>query len=275
MSKLKKKTQQDRRNKKSPPLSKQDKILYTYIQIFGALILVFFIYGYEVLSPVFIFKNAEVLAFEARWTVLLLVPLIFTWLIFILNFNHKKIPIIGNKKVDYFITDKYKSALPLFDKRYENIEIYKKGRKKALNKILIWFCIFTALLTIGVMGCIGRHEFNVNGIVTYSIFNNSLAEYSYDDVESYSVSADTYYVSRPRGLSYRLYDVTLVVNLSDGKVFSASYDMLRDLHALEKIDSLLKDKNKTVNSDHLQDFISRHEFSDDELKVLYNIFEEG
>lgn len=273
MSKSKKKKQSDK-HKKSLPLSKQDKILYTCIQTFGVLILVFFIYGYEVLSPVFIFKKADVLAFETRWTMLLLVPLVFTWLIFILNFTCNKIPIIGNKKVDYYISDKYKFVLPLFDKRYKNNENYKKRQKKALNKILIWFCIFSVLLSVGVMGCVGRHEFNADGIVTYSIFNNRLAEYSYDDVESYSVSADTHYISRPRGLSYRIYDVALVVNLSDGNSFSASYEMARDIYAFEKIDSMLKDKSKTVNSDHLQDFVSKYDFSEDELKVLYKIFEE-
>ncbi len=275
MSKSRKKKQQSKRRKKSLPLSKQDKIIYKCIQIFGALVLVFFVYGYEVLSRILIFKNADVLAFESRWTVFLALPLVLTWLIFILNFNSKKIPIIGNQKVDYFITGKYKSVFPLFDKRYKNIESYKEGRKKVLNKVLIWVCVFAVLLSVGVIGCVGRHEFNSNGIATYSVFNNILEEYSYDDVESYSVVANKKYVHRAKSLSYIEPNVTLFVDFSDGKSFSVSYYMTRDIYALEKIDSLLQGKRKTVSSDHLQDFIDRHEFSEDELKVIYKIFEKS
>ena len=122
------------------------------------------------------------------------------------------------------------------------------------------------------MGCFGRHEFNSNGIVTYGIFNNKVAEYSYNDVESYSLNADTYYISGTRGMSYRTYDVNLIVEMANGETFIASYDMARDIYALEKIDNILKDKNKSVNDKYLQEFIDRHDFSDDELRVLYNLF---
>lgn len=274
MAKSKKLKKSVKRKKKYPPLSKQDKFLYACIEILGAIVLLIVVYVYEVLAPVFIFKKSDVLAFEERWTVILLFPAVCVWLIFILKSAYIKIPIIGNKKIDYYNTVNYKFILPLFDKRYKNNENYEKGRKKFFKKFIICFCVFTILLSIGVMGCIGRHEFNANGIVTYSILNNKLAEYSYDDVESYIVSADTYYINRARSLSYRVYDVNLVVKLSNGDSFTASYNMSRDIYALEKIDSQLKDKNKTVNSYHLQAFIGKYEFSDDELKVLYKLFEE-
>ena len=36
----------------------------------------------------------------------------------------------------------------------------------------------------------------------------------------------------------------------------------------------IKDKSKTVKTDYLQEFISSHIFSDNELKVLYKLFED-
>ena len=259
--------------KRYPPLSKQDRLLHICIQIFGALILLFAVYGYEVLAPIFIFKNPDVLAFEERWTMLLIAPFIFTWIIFILGPAYAKIPIFGNKNIDYYNTVNYKFAFPLFDKRYRNNEKCKEARIKFFKRIIIYFIILSVLFFFGVMGCVGRHEFNSDGIATYSIFNNRLDEYSYDAVESYSVSADSYYRSR-RGSSYHVYDVNLVVNLANGDSFSASYGNARNIFALEKIDILLNDKHKTVNTGYLQEFISSQSFTDDELKVLYKLFEE-
>lgn len=273
MAKSKKGGQSVKRRKKYPPLSKQDKILRICIHVLEALILLFSVYGYEIIAPNLIFRNSDVLAFEERWTMFLLAPFVFIWLIFILNYTYTKKPIIGNQKIDYYNTVNHKFILPLFDKRYKNDVNYKNGRKKFFKKMIIYFCIFTILLSIGVMGCIGRHELNSNGIVTYSILNNRIEEYSYDDVESYSVIADRYYHGRSKGLSYHIYDVYLVINLSNGDSFSASYNMARDIYALRKIDDLLKDKIKTVNPYYLQEFINNHEFSDDELKELYKLFD--
>lgn len=161
----------------------------------------------------------------------------------------------------------------MFDKRYADNEQYKNGRKKFLRSFIIYFALFIVLLSVGVMGCVGRHEFTDNGIVTYSIFNNKVAEYSYEDVESYSVNAYTYYRSRPRGLSYRTNDIQLVANMYDGTSFIANYDMSRDIYALEKIESLLDGKNKTVNRDYFQEFINSHSFSDDEIESLNKLFD--
>ena len=100
-----------------------------------------------------------------------------------------------------------------------------------------------------------------------------MADYSYDDVESYSVSASVNNIVRTRGLSHRTYDIDVVLEMPDGKTFTASYDMARNIYALEKIDNLLEGKNKTVNSAYFQDFEDTHELTDDELITLYKLFE--
>lgn len=262
------------KHKKNHPLSKQDKFLYGFIETIGAIILLSSVDIYKILAHLIIFKKSDVLAFEERWSVFLLVPVIFFWLFLLLNAISKKIPIIGNKKVDYFNTTNFKSVFPLFDERYKNNEKYLKGRKEFLKKSIAYFGVFICLLSIGCMGCIGRHEFNEKGIVTYSILNNKTTEYSYDDVEKFCVSAITKHERRTRGVYYHTYDMNLIIYMKNGDSFTASYNRARDVYALEKINNQLKDKKKTVDSYYLQDFIDSHEFTSDELRVIDKIFEE-
>lgn len=262
-----------KRNKKYPPLSKEDKFLYTLFEISGAFLLLVLVYLYDLFIHLCAFRNADVLAVESRWTVALIVPVTIFSLFLIFKIGSAKKPITGNKKVDYYSSD-YKFILPLCDKRYKNNEKYKAGRKKFIKIFVVYFCIFIVLLSVGISGCIGRHEFNENGIITYGILNNKLADYSYDDVESYSVSASVNNIVRTRGLSHRTYDIDVVLEMPDGKTFTASYDIARNIYALEKIDNLLEGKNKTVNSAYLQKFEDTHELTDDELITLYKLFEE-
>lgn len=271
MAKSKKQSKSGKQNKKYPPLSKEDKLLYSLFEVLGAVVLFVFVYIYESFTCFLAFKNPDVMAVEARWTVVLWLPVACYWLFLIFKFNYKKRPIIGNQKINYY-NDKYRAVLPLFDKRYADNEQYKNGRKKFLRSFIIYFALFIVLLSVGVMGCVARHEFTHSGIATYSILNNKVAEYSYDEVESYSVNAYTYYRSRPRGLSYHTNDIKLVVNMYDGSSFVANYGMSRDIYALEKLDVLLG-KNKTVNADYLQEFINSHSFSDDEIESLNKLFD--
>ena len=263
-----------KRKKKNPPLSKQDKFLYSCIEVLGGIILVGLVYGYQIFAYLLILKRPDVLAFEEQWTLFLIVPAIFYWMFLIIKAINKKTPIIGNSKIDYFKTTDYKFVLPLFDNRYKNNEKYIKGRKDFFKKSIIYVSVFIVLLIIGAMGCVGRHEFNENGIVTYSILNNKTKEYSYDDVDSYSVSANVNHVVGHRGLSYRNYNIFFVVKMKDGESFTAKYDRVKDIYALEKIDSKLKDKKKEVSTEYLEEFLDRHDFTDDELRVIDKIFEE-
>ncbi len=260
--------------KKYPPLSKQDKFIYSCFEVIGAIIVITSMDIYKIFAHLITFKKTEILAYEERWSVLLLFPVIFFLLFLVLKPTWKKLPIIGNKKIDYFNRTKFKAVFPVFDDRYKNNEEYLKNRKIFFKKSVIYFCVFISLLSIGCMGCIGRHEFNENGIVTYSILNNKTAEYSYDEVESFRVSADRNSVRSTRGIHYYTYGMSLTMNMNNGETFTASYDRARDVYALEKIKNQLKDKKKTVDTYYLQDFIDRYDFTDDELQVIDKIFEE-
>ncbi len=272
MAKSKKKRQPVKKG--YPPLSKADKFLYAALEVVGAIFIFAFLYEHDNIIGFFVLKSTEVLSFQERFTMFLMVPFIFFYLCYILDSQYSKKPIFGNKKVDYYNTLNHKFILPLFDKRYNNIARYTETRRKILIKFSIWLCVLTLLFTLGILGCIGRHEFSREGITTYSIFNNVINEYSYSEVESYKVEVYYHRSFRSRGLSYTDSDINLTVYFENGDNYTASYNTAQDVYALEEIDKILKGKKKTVDSHLLQNFISRHDLSDDELKVIYRLFEQ-
>lgn len=273
MAKSKKKRRPQKRHKSYPPLSRADKFLYTAFEVVGALLVIIPIVAFDPIAGFFIFKKPDILSFQSRFTLLLLFPFVFVYLIYIGDSLYKKIPIFGNKKVDYYNTLNHRFILPLFDNRYKNIERFKEHRRRRLKRISIWCSVIVFLLVAGILGCVGRHEFSREGITTYSIFNNVIEEHSYDEVDSYEVSAiDVYRYRGTRG-GYVDSDINLTVYLKNGDNYTASYTAARDVYALEEIADLLVNKKKTVDSRDLQDFIDRHSFRDDELKVIYRLFE--
>lgn len=262
-----------KRKKLLPPLSTTDKVIYFLYEVIGAIIILFSGFGWLEILPKIVLKNSEVLAFQNRWTIVLVCPFCLIFLFVILDPFMKKKPIIGNKKVDYYNTLNQQFVLPLFDERYKNIERYKEGRKKFFKKVLVWTTVFVFLFTLEIMGLTGRHEFTDEGITTYSVFNNPVGTYSYDEVESYSITADRFHATRTRGLGYTTYEINLTVCFKDGESFYASNDFSRDIYAIKEIEDNLEGKEKTVDAFYLEEFINRHSFSHDELKVIYELFD--
>lgn len=274
MAKSKKKKRTAKKYKNYPSLSKADKFLYAALEVVGAIFLFAFLYEYDRIISFFVLRNTNVLSFQERFTIFLMVPFFLFYIFNIIDSQYNKKPIFGNKKIDYYNTSSHKFILPLFDKRYNNIARNSVSRRKELINLAIVCFVSIVLFTFGILGCIGRHEFSKDGITTYSIFNNVIEEYSYDEIESYHVDAYYRYHTRTRGLGYTDYDVNLTVRFTDGKNFTASYNTSRDIYALEEIDKILKDKEKTVNPRNLELVINKYNFTDDELKVIYRLFEE-
>ncbi|MBQ7117134.1 MAG: hypothetical protein IJN88_02880, partial [Clostridia bacterium] len=268
MAESKKKKRPQKRHKSYPPLSKTDKFIYSALEVAGAVFVFTFLYKHDSIIGFFILKSADVLSFQERFTIFFIVPFIFFYLFYILDSQYSKKPIFGNKKVDYYNTLNHKFILPLFDKRYNNIARNSRNRRKQLINFGIVCFVSIILFTFGILGCHGRHEFSRDGITTYSIFNNVIEEYSYDEVESYHIEAYYRYHTRTRGLGHTDYDINLTVRFTDGENFTASYNTSRDIYALEEIDKILKDKEKTLNSRNLELVIDKYNFTDDELKVI-------
>ncbi len=269
----KKKLHKLKRTKPLPPLSKTDKVIYFLYEAIGAIILLFSGFGWIEILPKVVLKNPGVLGFQNRWTIVLILPFLLTFGVVVLDPFMEKKPIVGNKKVDYYNTLNQQFALPLIDGRYKNISRYKDGRKKFLKKIFIWTVVLTLLFAIEIMGCIGRHEFTDEGITTYSVFNNPIEHYGYDEVESYKISTDRHHVRSVRGPGYTKYEAVLTVYLENGEDFYLDYSFSRDIYALKQIEEKLKGKDKTTDAFYLEDFIARHDFNNQELKALYELFD--
>ena len=274
MAENKKRKKPKKRNKPYPPLSKKDKSIYTGIEVLGAFLLLASVFGYEILAPVFVFKSSDILAFQERGTIFLLIPFALTLLLLLCDSTRKKIPIFGNKNVDYYNTSKHRFTMPLFDERYKNIDSYQHQRKKIFKKIAVYSVVLVILLCAGLLGCLGRHEFDNNGITTYSVFNKPIEKYTYSNVESYTVEASRSIHHRNRGLGYTTYELNLTITIYGGKSFNANYNFARDIYAMKELESLLTGKPKTIDDTYLEEFINRHDFTAEELKVLYELFEQ-
>lgn len=273
MAENKKRKRPKKRHKSYPPLSKTDRIIYCAFQLTAVLFLLGTIFGYIFLAGYFIFRNPDVLAYSDRWTPLLMLPFFILGGAFIFNVNQKNTPLFGNKKIDYYNTTHHRFTLPLFDKRYQNLESCKKAKRSLLKKASIWSVVLTILFCVGLLGYMGRHEFDDNGITTYSVFNNPIKEYSYDEVETYELRTTKSYRSDGRYSSSISYEVFLKLNLENGKDFFVNYDYCRDANAMKKLENQLRGKPKTIDASYLEEFIERHNLTAEEIKILYELFE--
>lgn len=272
MAENKKRKKQKKRNKPYAPLSKTDKVLYAVLKVLAVLVIIACIYGYELLSHFLIFKNPDILAFNQIWTLFLMLPFLLTLMLLVFDLSRKKAHIFGNKDIDYTA---YRSAFPIFDKRYQHIEKYKNNQKFFMKKSAILSAVLLLLFSVGLLGCVGRQEFTQNGITTYSIFNTPTKEHSYDEVESYTISVSARYIQtfnhRSEYIPSNLY---LTMILSDGNDITVSYDSCRDIYAMKELENKICDKKKLVNADRLEEFLDEYSFTEEELKIVYELLEE-
>lgn len=268
MAENKKRKKPKKRNKPYPPLSKTDKSIYIVFQLTAALFLLGTILGYVFFAGHFIFRNPYVLAFSDRWTPLLMLPFFILGGALVFDINQKKTPLFGNKKVDYFNTTYRRFTLPLFDKRYQQLESFKKSRKAFFKKASIWSVVLTILFCIGLLGYMGRHEFDDNGITTYSVFNNPIKEYSYDEVTDYELRAGKHFYRRR--ISYEIF---LCLKLQNGEEFFVDYDYCRNGEAMLEIKNQLEGKPEIIDDSYFEEFIESRSLTEAEIQTLYELFE--
>lgn len=274
MAKQKKKV--NKRYKPYPPLSKLDKSIYFIGQIVLCLCMLTSLLGYEWFAPYFVFKNDDVLAFDITENFFRIVP--FWMLMVIVTFiclerlTGKK-PLFGNKKIDYYNTTFYRFILPPFDKRYTERVFTKEKIKKTLIKFTIFALIFSLSGIWGFSGIISRWEVTDSAITKFGTFGKVEAVYSYDDIESYTVDS----FSEKKSYKYSIWgpELGIEINLKNQEKLNMDLDLIKDeIYGLYKLDKALTGINKNINDRKLNDYIEHYNVSDEEIKLLYEIYEQ-
>ena len=263
-------------HKKSyPPLSKLDKATYYLLAIVPEILLLGIPLGYECFSPYFIFKSSETLAFCSTTHLWRIIPFLFVILVlFIISVERLtcKKPIFGNKKIDYCNTGLYKSVLPPFDKRYVKKFWTKDKIKKAMIKTVITSIIIIVTFVYGIGGVVSRCEITDSNIIKYGTVNQIEESYTYDDISSYKVYSTISSTVTGRGKTFYP-ELGLEVTLDNGEALNFNLDFINGyIEGFYKLDKLLGGINKSVDDSDLERYIKQHTLSDEEIKMLEEIY---
>lgn len=273
MAKQKKK--KSNHKKGYPPLSKTDKFITTIVPIVAVIFMYTILLGYEWFSPYFIFRqNSKTLAFCETSSILRIVPFwIVSFIIFGVIFfrSTSKKPILGNKKIDYYNTTFYKFVLPPFDKRYTKQFWTKKKIRNVLIKTIVSLLLVIVTFIYGFGGVISRWEITDSNIIKFGIENEIEESYAYDDIISYEVYSTLRSTHGKHATFYS--ELGFAVTLNNEERLCFDLDSINGgITGLYKLDKLLSGKNKTVVDDRLERYINTHSLSDEELKMLTEIY---
>lgn len=276
MAKQKKK---NHKHKKSyPPLSKLDKVTYSFLAIVPEVLLLGIPLGYDWFSPYFVLNNSETLAFSQTVHFWRVIPFLFIILVLFVvivtgeRLTRKK-PIFGNKKIDYYNTTLYKFILPPFDKRYIKKFWTKDRIKKTLIKAIIAAIIIIVPFVYVIGGVISRWEITNSQIFKYGTDNKIEESYTYDDISSYKVYST---LSNTVGRVKTYYpELGLIITLNNGEELNFNLDSINSgIAGLYKLDNSLNGINKTVDDDQLERYIEQYSPNADELRMLNEIYEQ-
>ncbi|MCM1364316.1 MAG: hypothetical protein NC122_03865 [Faecalibacterium sp.] len=279
MAKHKKKTYSvDKRD--YPPLSRLDKFIYYFVTTASIITLwLLTILRIADLKSYF-FKSDETLAYSPSLSIFFntCFPMFVTVFIIIFMdvFNTRAHPIFGNKKVDYYNTSKYLFTLPMFDKRYKNVKSKSKKKLSRYSKrfIAITLAVMILFIFVSLLGIFGRDELSNDSIKKYNCLNQLKKSYSYSEVISYSLESNLE-TSYSRYSSSRYPNISLTLTLKDGKNMQFDFRHFNgNLYSMQTVVDKLSYAKKSVNDEYLNDFIDEYDFSEEEIQILNNLFDD-
>lgn len=261
-----------KRNKSYPPLSRIDKILYAVLGIVFAVSAYSVIWSFPVLLNLFAFRDSTELAVDYTFPFFGF-PLVILLAAFLAVFGGVictcKRPIVGNKKVDYRNTSKYRSVKPLYKFR-RRVKMKNRKLDRAIKSVAVTLFLISGFLFL--LSFFGRWVVTDNAVIKYNCLNKETEKYSFSDIEAYSIDSFSdsrlsmhYYSSNP--------DISLTIRLKNGKNISFTSEFIRDTEALGKIDALIT-APKTVGSDeYLENYIKNKKLGKDEIDILKCCFD--
>ena len=261
-----------KRNKPYPPLSRLDKGIYSFSLIVSVILVNGAIFGIFDIQDTFFYRNSDVLAFAPYGSAWALIPygiMVTAILILLLSKLDSKRPIFGNKKIDYYNTTKYRFVLPIFDKRYIDRTLTKEKLVNVSIKIFVISFIFLCTCILSLNSLCHRYEFTQNEILKVNVKGEIVENFSYDEIEAYSVETPYHRVGN-RGVGS--YYLGFSVELPNGELVAPdTFSGLRDIEAFYKICQNLNNADKTVDAD-IERYIERHSLTREEKSMLREIF---
>ncbi len=262
-----------------PTLSKTDKRLYYIIEILAGLVVVTSVIPLVTLLHKVFFSDPEVIASSIRFTFFFTMPFFcyvgISLLVPIFEARQKRKPIFGRKDVRYG-EGALPPIYPLFYK--DKPPITDKRKKELRNKFLWWLSGLLLTVFIAGFGLFGRWVLTEDFTMKkYSVMNNCIETVSLDSCQELRFATDYNYShgGRFRSRSYYFY-VSFVT--ADGEEILFTHDEFRsNTDALEEMLRLKalfpSDKVTTEIYEDLDFLIEYNAFTDEEAKMLYELFE--
>lgn len=260
-----------KRNKPYPPLSLIDKTIYAVLGVVFAVSAYSVILLFPVLLKLFAFRDSAELAvdYTSSYFGFPLVALLAVCLAVLGGIICTcSRPIVGNKKIDYNDTSKYRSVKPLYKIRRS---VKKKNRRldRTIKAVVGTLFIISGFLF--VQSFFGRWVITDNAIIKYDHFNREAEIYTFSDIEAYSVDSISnswlslhYYSEKP--------DIRLTVRLKNEKEITFTGDAIRDIEALSRLDTRITAPKTVCSDEYLESYIQSKNLSDDEIDILYQCF---
>ena len=263
-----------KRNKPYPPLSLIDKTIYTVLGVVFAVSAYSAIWLFPSLLKLFAFRDSAELAvnYTSPFLGFPLVALLSVCLAVIGGaICTCKRPIVGNKKVDYNNTSKYRSVRPLYQFKRS---VKEKNRRldRTIKAVVGVLFLLSGLLFM--LSFFDRWVITDSAVIKYDCLNREAETYSFSDIEAYSIDSVS-----DSWLSLHYYSekqsICLTLKLKSGEEIAFSAEEIRGTEAFGKIDTLIT-APKTVGSDeYLENYIQSKNLSDDEIDILYQCFDKN
>ena len=268
---------------RTPPLSILDKSIYILIIVLSALLFISLYILFRFLKIDLASKDADTVAYSFIASELFSLPFLLYFEISLIVANavlfSKKIPIFGNRKIEYGTFPWDKNIYPLFDKRRKLVYVNPSTKKFRKTLVSIWcivLCVTMLFVPISIFGrdCLQSD----NSIVFYDVFGRrSEKTYATSDYSTLEIGAR--FVPQGKGVT-GYWDFSIKIKMTDGKnIMYSGKDFFGDTTSIIKkmieIKKLFPSYKITISGkNNLQKVEKEYKMNEKEIKLLEELFDE-
>ncbi len=276
--------EKDIEEKQRPPLSFLDKVLYSVLVVlsiaFSAALFIFFI----LIQNAIAFSDKSVIAYADKsklfWVFPLTIFLVISAIAFFSCHYCERTPVFGNKKVKYGEYPWDKNCFPLFDRRRKSVYVKPSKKKFRRKMLMIWLAFLLIFTSVFPLGIFKRGDLREDYSITdYGVFNQKKNTYTKEDFSRLTIAIEEHYDGSNSFSAF--YSIELTICMKDEKSFSFSFGDFRSeysnediLRTMLNIKSLFDSESITLaRKDRLDKYIDEFELTEDEIKILRELFD--